>query len=113
MGRLVCQLQEFHKNNGHCTKSSRKPETKALSSWLQKQRNRLADRDDKTVSNDQRRRLFEWRVAPSKYLLLKQMGALQDQPKLSVNERWEVYYQQLLDFRSEYGHCKFFLTRVN
>ena len=93
------QASQYYQNNGtvvientHLVSS----ELKTLNAWIARQRKKLSDPKDKSLSEDQKRRLQAITIMPYSFST-SQSG---------LDDKWESKYQQCLQFYNEHGHCK-------
>lgn len=87
------KLKTFYQKHGHCQVKQTSQEGTQLGSWVQMQRNYYHKGLLTPAQINHLEQLeFDWKI---KY---------QTTP-------WEVRYQQLIQFKSTYGHCKVFTNR--
>lgn len=86
---MYIQLKEFYQEHGHCNVPQKWKVNKQLSNWVSVQRRRVAEGNMKRKRKDK----------------LDAMGFVWDFREV-YESQWEDKFEQLIAFKSKYGHCK-------
>ena len=96
------QALDYFNRNGTCIITNThmlSSELKTLNAWISRQRKKISNPNDKSLSTEQKLLLCQIQIKPYQHM----------QSQNGLDDKWETKYQQVLKYYNEHGHCKLLL----